>query len=365
MLQEDVQKPGEPKGGAAPRLPMRVEEVTKEWLTEALRERYPGVEVTRLEHGRFISGTGSKLQLKPTYNQAGRDYGLPPSLFAKGGFDWHEVAFKASYQAEARFFRDWRPKIETNLPQGYYGGWNDDQGIALMEDLTLRGVRFGGGDARPLSLDTVAAVLKLLARIHAPFWNKPEIQGLRSLGQRVGLNFVDTLLEPSHYARCLSEPRGSTKPKAFHDVNRVLAGLKANWAQADTGPQTFVHGDAHQGNMFFEQDGSPGYLDFQAYVRCAGLHDVNYMIVGSLTPEDRRANDRQLLKLYLAELTSLGVPDVWAWDEAWERFKRHTMHGMLWFTTPAAMQPIEVVEPSGIRFGLAAGDYDLANLLGI
>jgi hypothetical protein len=364
-METQVERRDDPAAGSGGRLPMKVEEVTAAWLTEALQERYPGVEVLRLEHGKFISGTGSKLQLKPTYNQAGLDYGLPPSLFAKGGFDWHEVAFKASYQAEARFFRDWRPKIEANLPKGYYGGWNADQGIALMEDLNLRGVRFGGGDASPLSVDTAASVLKLLARIHAPFWNQPEVMGLRSLGERVGLNFVDTLLEPGHYAQCLSEKRGSTKPKAFHDVNRVLAGLKANWAQADTGPQTFVHGDAHQGNMFFEADGAPGYLDFQAYVRCSSLHDANYMIVGSLDPEDRRQHDRELVKLYLEELRLLGVPDVWPWDEAWERFKRHTMHGMLWFTTPVAMQPIEVVEPSGIRFGLAAADYDLANLLGI
>jgi hypothetical protein len=350
---------------AAGRLPMTVEEVTAQWVTEALQERYPGVEVTHLEHGKFISGTGSKLQLRLSYNRAGVDYGLPPSMFAKGGFDWHEVAFKASYQAEAKFFRSWRPQIDANLPQGYFGGWNEDQGIALMEDLNLRGVRFGGGDVSPLSVQTAAAVLKLLARIHAPFWNKPELMRLRSLGERVGLNFVDTLLEPKYYARCLSEPRGSTVPKPFHDVNRVLAGLKANWALADTGPQTFVHGDAHQGNMFFEQDGAPGYLDFQAYVHSASLHDVNYMIVGSLAPDDRRAHDRELVKLYLNELNTLGVSEAWSWDDAWERFKRHTMHGMLWFTTPEAMQPTHVVEASGIRFGLAAADYELANLLGV
>ena len=359
------QAPAEPAAGAARKLPMSVQEVTAAWLTEALSERYPGAEVTALEHGRFIGGTGSKLQVKPIYNKAGTDYGLPPSMFAKGGFDWHAVAFKASYQAEARFFRDWRPKIEANLPQGFYGGWNEDNGIALMEDLTLRNVRFGSGDPDPLDVDTLARVLKLLARIHAPFWNKPEIQGLRSLGQRVGLNFVDKLLEPSHYAQCISERRGSTKPKAFHDVDRVLAGLKVNWALTDTGPQTFVHGDPHQGNMFFETDGTPGYLDFQAYVRADALHDVAYVIVGSLSPEDRRAHDRALMELYLAELKALGVPNVWPSDEAWERFRRHTMHGMLWFTSPPEMQPIEVVEAHGIRFGLAAADYELAKLLGI
>ena len=347
------------------KLPMRVEEVTKEWLTTALQERYPGTEVTALEHGRFISGTGSKLQVRLFYNEAGAKHGLPPSMYVKGGFDWHEVAFKASYQAEAIFFTKWRPEIEANLPKSYYGGYNDEQGIALMEDLTLRGVRFGSGDTTPLTVDVVQQVLRLQARIHAPFWGVRKVMGLRSLGQRVGLNFVDTLLEPTYYAKCISEKRGSTKPKEFHDVNRVIKGLKANWALADTGPQTFCHGDAHQGNMFFDPDGTPGYLDFQAYVHCASLHDVNYMIVGSLSPADRRAHDRDLLGFYLDELKALGVENVWSADEAWERFRRHTMHGMLWFTSPSVMQPLDVVEAHGLRFGEAAADYELAKLLGI
>jgi aminoglycoside phosphotransferase (APT) family kinase protein len=145
----------------------------------------------------------------------------------------------------------------------------------------------------------------------------------------------------------------------------MLAGLRANWVQADTGPQSFCHGDPHQGNMFFESDGTPGYLDFQAYVRSAPLHDVNYVVVGSLSVEDRRRHARDLLGFYLRELAALGVSDLWPEAEAWERFQQHTMHGLLWFATPEEMQPAAIVEAHSRRFGAAAEDYDLARLLGV
>lgn len=348
----------------APPLPMDFADLSAEWATSALQERYPGVEVTNLELGRIIRGTGSKAQLLLSYNGKGEDYGLPPSMYAKGGFDWHKAAIKESYQAEARFFAEWAPEMRANIPKGYYGGWNDDNGVALMEDLSLRNATFSSGEVTPLDVDTVRKVIGVLTDMHASYWENPRIMSLRSLGFRVGSKFM-WMLEPDYYAGVLKEPRGAGQPAMFHDPARVHEGLKANWKQADTGPQTFCHGDPHQGNLFFEPDGTPGYLDFQAYVHCSGLHDLNYLVVGSLSPEDRRQFDRELLDIYLEELRARGVPNLWSREEAWDRFRRHTMHGMLWCMSPVEMQPAEVCEVHGWRFGTAAADYDLANLLGV
>ena len=350
--------------GFPAKLPMDFQEITADWVTLALQERYPGVEVTRLQLGQIIRGTGSKAQLLLTYNDKGPEYGLPPSMYAKGGFDWHKAAIKESYQAEARFFSEWAPEMKANIPKGYYGGWNEDNGVALMEDLGLRNASFGSGDAQPLDIDTARNVIRLLSAIHASYWDDPRVMTLRSLGLRVGSKFM-WMLEPDYYAAVLKEPRGAGQPRFFHDPARVHKGLEANWNHVDTGPQTFCHGDAHQGNLFFEPDGTPGYLDFQAYVHCAGLHDINYFVVGSLSPEDRRRFDRDLLNLYLDDLQALGVRNIWSPQEAWDRFRRHTMHGMLWFLSPVEMQPADVCEAHGWRFGTAAADYDLANLLGV
>lgn len=346
-------------------LPMSFDALTADWVTQALAERYPGTIVTKLTLGKTISGTGSKAQLFLEYNNTGQDYGLPASMYAKGGFDWHAQAVKASYIYEAKFWADWAPQITANIPKGYYGGWNDDQGVSLMEDLADRNAHFGSGDVTPLSLDVMEKVVTMLAELHAGYWEAPQIKALRTLGERIGTDFAKVFLEPGYYAKCISEPRGSAIPKAFHDPNKVLVALEANWARVLTGPQTFVHGDAHQGNLFFEPDGAPGYLDFAAYVRCSGLHDVNYAVTGALSIDDRRAHDCDLLQLYLNQLRRLGVQNIWDDEEAWSRYRQHTMHGMLWFATPVEMQPIPVIEVHGHRFGTAASDYDLGGLSGI
>jgi len=351
-----------PVSGALPR---SGDGLTAQWITEALQQRYSGVAVASVRQGQTVAGTATKIQLLLEFDEAGRRAELPPSLYAKGGFDWHEVAFSASYIAEAIFYADWAPRIKANIPRCYYAGRDEGQGIVLIEDLGLRGATYGGGVVEPLGIDTVAQVVKLLASIHAATWNLPVLASLRTLGQRVGTNFIDHFLAPDYYAKCLSEPRGAFIPKPFHDPERMLAGLRANWAQAETGPQGFCHGDAHMGNLFYEPDGTPGLLDFQAYVRTSPLHDIAYHVVGSLDPDELRRHGRGLVRLYLAELDRLGVKDLWDEEDAWLRFRKHTMHGLLWFATPETMQPAAVVAAHGERFGLAAEEYGLTALLAV
>ncbi len=245
-------------------LPRSPDGLTAEWVTQALQQNYPGVEVTSLRQGTVIGGTGTKIQLLLEYNDIGQAAGLPPALYAKGGFEWHAVAFATSYIAEAIFYADWAPGMAANIPSCYFAGYDEGQGIVLIEDLGLRHVRFGGGQVEPLDATTVSQTLRLLASIHAATWNQPRLAKLRTLGQRVGTNFIDHFLAPDYYAQCLAAPKGSHIPKTFHDPARMLAGLRANWAQAESGPQSFCHGDAHMGNLFFEADGTPGLLDFQA-----------------------------------------------------------------------------------------------------
>ena len=52
-------------------LPIRVEELTAEWLTRALSSRYPETVVTEVHIGTIIAGTATKVRLLLSYNDAG------------------------------------------------------------------------------------------------------------------------------------------------------------------------------------------------------------------------------------------------------------------------------------------------------
>ena len=50
------------------------------------------------------------------------------------------------------------------------------------------------------------------------------------------------------------------------------------------------------------------------------------------------------------------------WDAAWLTYRRHFLHGLLWFLCPTQMQPVEIINASVERFALACTDHDVATL---
>ena len=56
--------------------PLTFEEISREWLTQALSQRYPGVEVTSFTFDSGMHTTSSKARLRMQYNEAGQRAGL-------------------------------------------------------------------------------------------------------------------------------------------------------------------------------------------------------------------------------------------------------------------------------------------------
>jgi len=126
------------------KLPVRVEDITADWLGEALSVGHPGVAVRSARAVDVLWGTGTKVRLQVEYNDKGRAAGLPPILIVKGGFAEHRELMEECYLLEVRFYRDLLPQLGLNAPKAYFAG--DDaankQHIVIMEDLNLRGVTF-------------------------------------------------------------------------------------------------------------------------------------------------------------------------------------------------------------------------------
>ena len=95
-------------------LPQKPEQITREWLTEALQERYPGVEVTRATVRDVINGTSTKIRVALEYDGAGQKHGLPATLIVKGGFESHSQWMAGMYRDEMRFYRDAKPHLITD-----------------------------------------------------------------------------------------------------------------------------------------------------------------------------------------------------------------------------------------------------------
>jgi hypothetical protein len=346
------------------RLPRSLDEVTAEWLTEALSVRYPGTIVTRLTPGGSVRATGTKLRLLLEYNDEGHRHRLPATMWFKGGLEPHSDHVRTSHVRESLYYERIAPLQLVNGPSGYFAGADEDGYAAqLIEDLLQRNARFGTA-LSPIDETVAAQALEMLARLHAHWWRAPELDLLGPPGGSLSTDgIVLRLLTPDAWEDAMARPSAAELPRAFHDVQRVREGMERLWAiDRNSDALCMVHGDAHPGNLFFDSDGRPGFLDWQRLMQCDWAHDVNYLLVSSMAIEPCAARERDLLEHYLLAREAQGVPAMDR-EKAWRSYRQHSMYGLIWNVVPPVMQPLEVVREVAARFNAAARRHEFEPLL--
>lgn len=345
-------------------LPQSVAEVTPEWLSHALQARFPGACVTAMSIAGALVGTASKLKLHLEYNDVGAAHGLPRTAYLKGGFHGRaqrDLAGRA-YVQEGLFYRDLAPHLTVHLPASYFAVVDPatNQGIVLLEDLTQRGVTFGRA-TQPLSVAGTAAALDELAKLHACGWQAAYVSTLTAW-PGVIRETMDHLLTPEYWAPMLDRELADVVPAALRDAQRVKAALFQMWRAFEGSHRCLIHGDAHLGNMYFESEIRPGFLDWQSPMAGPCFDDVTYCLIGSLSIEDRRAHERELLRQYLDQLGHYGVAPP-SFDATWLAYRQQVMHGFMWVGTPSSMQPDDIVAANTERFCAALKDLETLQAL--
>lgn len=340
-------------------LPMAVEEVTTAWLNQAIKQRYPSVDVIASSVIKVIWGSATKVQIELTYNDAGKALNLPAIVYVKGGFDPTLLQMVgSSYVTEAIFYKVIAPQLDIPLPATFFAGYDlaTNQAIVLMEDLDKRGVTFGNPTIA-YTPEQVAHGLELQARWHARWWNNPELveQGWLCKGNPGLRHVMHHLLTQEHWDQHLAMPKANSVQGDLRDRNVVARAFEKLWAYDDAALPCFLHGDTHIGNTYREPDGAVRFLDWQAIMFGAWAHDVANFISGSLAPQDRRTHEKELLKQYLGRLRDLGV-DAPSFDAAWTDYVRHILHGFLWVMTPEEMQPDAYTAAMTERYSVAADE---------
>lgn len=360
-------------------LPVDANEITAEWLQQALATRFPGVRVRAAKIGAPIQGTASKFRVHLDYTSATAAgaantaaSNAPKQLIVKGGFSAHRELMYYIYKLEAQFYRDLAPQLEVRVPECYFSGYDDTrkQGIVLLEDLDARGATFCWVQ-KPLTYDQAAAQLDALARLHARWWNDSRsgllgwIEPLDPLPEGEAGAYQRGQLKPEVYAHYMALPRGVAVPSVFHDRDRMERAMEALRAVDRTGPHCVLHSDSHLGNLYFDHDGAAGLVDWQSVRTGPWAHDVCYQLVSSLDMLDRRRWEEPLLKHYLARLGAYGVAAP-SYASALDDYRRQIVYGLYyWLVNPVEFQ-VEVnncaVAP---RFAWAAIDHGCFELLGV
>lgn len=299
------------------------------------------------------AGTSSRARLVLT----GKD--VPESVFVKVAAETAATRLMGELgrlgHTEVRFYRELAPQL-NGVPHAYGAAFDTWTGryLLVLEDLPAESCEFPD-TLHPLTPDQASLIIELLAELHASFWDR----------LRDGRGPLGWLYTPSGDVTSLltgslmhaSIKRLAERTDVPVDTGRFIAdNYRAVAALIDTPPHTVMHGDAHPGNMYFH-GGKAGLLDWQALRRGHPSRELAYTLITSLTPEDRRASQRELLDDYRRALVAAGGPELDR-DDLWLRYRQSALYGYVAPLITAGMggMQVEGIAMEGLRRGVAALD---------
>jgi len=291
------------------RPPTDVSGLSAEWLSQALDTDIVDVEI--LDHA---VATNQRVRIGITYATGAVG---PASLFVKlaplDAAHREMIGASSMGEREARFYGDVAPLIDLRVPRTYYSGTDDSGGFALvLEDLAGSGCSFSDG-SWGVTTDAAAGALEDLAGFHARFGDpaaRAAVAPWLGVPRVRRTDFVAGLLRG-----VLDEHRDELTP-AYVAAGELYVDhherLDSVW---HSGPQTYVHGDSHIGNVFLD-GGRVGFFDWGLSRVSTPMRDVSYFLTMAVDPEERRRSERALLQQYLDSLRAAGGPDI-GFDDAW------------------------------------------------
>jgi hypothetical protein len=305
-------------------VPGTAADLTVEWLTAVLCRDTPGAEVVSFSTPGGSSGTSERVALRVAYNQAGRDAGLPEELFAKLTASVRQRLLLGAVDViagETHFFMTFRPKVEMEAPQGYWGASDDRtwKSIVIMDDIAhLKGATFPEPTIR-VTRAQVEDLLRSMAAYHGAMWEDPDLAVLKT-----PTDHIDNVgLFADFEKRCavgMERAKSVIAPRLYGQADRMWKGTIRSLAlNTETHPRTLLHGDSHIGQTYITADGRMGLTDWQATMQGGWSYDFAYLVGSACEPEDRREWDRELLEFYLEHLVAAGGKPP-AVDEAWTMY---------------------------------------------
>ena len=330
------------------------------WLTAALQAKFPGIEVSAVEVRKVIRRVSIVAHFRIDC-VGGMPEGLSPNLVVKGYFGAPAAVVRYVGAAEAYFYRDLAAVSGVRALRCVYADIDHDtrHGVVIFEDAIAAGGVFLDA-LSDYSPDNVADSLEQFAKLHAAAWQNQTYAHEPALAARFDHLARARPLEV--LAANIEGPLGDQMAPELRDASRLYEAYPlVVAASATAAPWTVIHGDAHVGNILLDVVGRPTLVDWQLVQRGGWFMDIGYHLASTLSVEDRRTHETDLLHHYLACLTAGGVPAP-TLDEARSLIGLGMIHGLfLWAITQ--MVASAVISTLLSRLSTAIADHHAYELL--
>lgn len=309
-------------------VPSGLADITAEWMTTVLRARGLDVEVASVTPDQGAEGSGVNgitCRLFIEYARGGE--GAPASLVVKlpsTSATIKGVAIRQRfYHNEIYFYDDFSDKLTVNIPRYYYGGIDDEREryALLMQDMTPAVV---GDDIGSCTKEEAVLAVRELPKLHAPWWERPELDSFAWLPVgEPNLPVADARFANEVLPGVMRNYGDQLSPKVRGIVERYCTNFTETILKMCASPRTLTHSDYRLTNMLFA--GPPGareitVVDWQRVAIARGPVDVAFFAVLSLTPELRRAWERELVEQYHDALMAEGVKG-YPLEQCWRDYR--------------------------------------------
>ena len=296
------------------KFPTTPDEITTDWLSNALGHTVNEFRVEPLGEGGGLLGLVARLHIK--------GQGLPNTLIAKFPTPTPENRAVAEvydmYGREFRFYTQVAPTVPLRSPKCYYAAYDDDSGnlALLLQDLSTMRL---GDQVKGCSNAEAHAVVSGIASLHRNTWQPDHLTDIKQHDmpyQREGMiggfraGWPVVLEQFSQFFDDELIAIAATLPD---HVNTLLDKIHA-------GPLVIAHGDVRLDNIFFDDDGI-ALVDYQAVCKASPEHDLAYFVTQSLADDVRHSEDWH--SVYFDELTCQGID----YDKAYS-YKRYRLCAM-------------------------------------
>lgn len=329
-------------------IPFRLDEITADWLTKALRGNglLKNAEVIKLTHriiGQETGFLGLVVILEPTYSEVEAD--APESLVLKIPTPLKNRRMGQSmgvYEKEIRFYRDLKSKLRVRTPTHFYSALNafDDPDmvlerlrklnrlpipliallavvvtwfiglfprryVLLIEDVSHLRM---GDQLNGCSENDVRRVLGAMATLHAQFWESEELTAMKWVAP---IELTSKLIQLMYLQSVEKYKRASESHLTEREMALInwlkVNGVRLTEVQA-MGPRTLLHGDFRLDNLCFD-DATDEVLvmDWQTMTSGSAGMDLAYFLSAALPLETTEAEINSLIDYYRQRLKDHGV----------------------------------------------------------
>lgn len=320
-------------------LPLEAGDLSVEWLQQALADQLGEARISSLSLNIIGVGEGFMGQLaRVALEYEGDANGAPTSIIAKFAAAKPEARAMAAdqnlYQREIGFYRDIGKDVGVPIADCYYLEYREEDNmfVLLLEDLAP-----GEPSDQVIGTDkeTSREVIEQFAKLHAKWWNSEELEKLDWAKWILKAMPMDQALE--QLDRSMAEAEESGRFDQYPEMKRLMPHLRPlfKFEVEPPLPFTLTHGDLRSDNIIkpSAEGGRFAIIDWQLSGVGEPVNDIARWMVQSISVEDRKETEQELLKLYHDRLVEYGVKG-YSYNKFINDYKRNLVVILLMFSMP-------------------------------